>query len=158
MTIYRILTAIWEAITAPSPGTGRKAALALLDERAIDNILALFNRDETEPTTGKSVSEIASAFLEGVTTVPGRGICFVDEGWYPRRQSDNPVAVRMNQLDDDDQQRGGGSREDRLRRGLHNRILSNVVRKLGGKVVDDNGRIGEWAIKLLQACPELVAG
>lgn len=156
-TIYRLLTAMWEAISAPSPGTGRKVALAILDERAIDAITALFSREEVEPNTGKSIAEIASAFLEGVTTVPGRGVCFVDEGWYPRRQSDNPTAVRMNEMDDDDQQMNG-NREDRIRRGLHNRILSNVVRKLGGKVADDNGRVGAWAIKMFAACPELVAG
>lgn len=153
VTIYRLFTYLWQAINVPSAGAGRKISLALLDERAIEAIISLLNRDETEPTTRKSIADIAAAFLEGVTTTPGRGLCFADEGWYPRKQTEGKVS--MNELDDD---QVTGTAEERQRRGLHNRILSNVVRKLGSKVVDDNGRIGQWAIKVFQACPELVSG
>ena len=99
---------------------------------------------------------MAQSFIEGVTTKPGRGICFVDEGWYPRRAKEG-VLARLG-MDDEDDREMHLSMEEKMRRGLHNRILSNVVRKLGGKAVDDSGRVGEWAIKLFDACPELVAG
>jgi nucleolar pre-ribosomal-associated protein 1 len=150
------LTALWEAITGPSPGQGRKTALVLLDESALGHLVELFNREQTEPSSGRSVAEMAQAFVEGVTSKPGRGVCFTDEGWYPRKPKESALA-RLG-MDDDDDREMHLSLEDRMRRGLHNRILSNVVRKLGGKVVDDNGRVGEWAIKVFEACPELVAG
>jgi len=154
MTIYRVLTGIWTAINGPSAGLSRKTAIALLDENAIEKLLELVNREVVEPTTGKTVGEMTLAFLDVTTTIPGQGICFPDEGWYPRRNDRN---------EEDDEDATGASnvrdwREGRMRRGLHNRILSNVVRKLGARVVDDQGRIGDWVIKVLQACPEIVAG
>ena len=154
MTIYRVLTAIWTAINGPSAGLSRKTALALLDENAVEKLLELVNREAVDPITGKTVGEMTLAFLDVTTTVPGQGICFPDEGWYPRRNDRN---------DDDEADAKGASnvrdwREGRMRRGLHNRILSNVVRKLGARVVDDQGKIGDWVIRVLQACPEIVAG
>jgi nucleolar pre-ribosomal-associated protein 1 len=116
-------------------------------------LLALLDRAEIEPTSGKTVADITSGFLEQVTATPGKGICFADEGWYPRTQRENAVNLASGADEEI-----AGNREERLRKGLHNRILSNVTRKLGAKVVDDKGLIGEWAVKVFRACPEIVAG
>ena len=156
VTILRILTALWEAITGPSAGTGRKMALVLLDESALGHLVELFTREAIEPSSGRTVAEMVQAFVEGVTTKPGRGICFADEGWYPRKPKDGALA-RLG-MDDEDDREMHLSMEEKMRKGLHNRILSNVVRKLGGKAVDDNGRVCECSVKLVEACPELVAG
>lgn len=98
------------------------------------------------------------AFLEGVTATPGQGVCFPDEGWYPRRGRDE--ATGLEEAGPEEQENGGvgDGRDDRFRKGLHNRILSNVVRRIGSKAVGDQGPIGDWVIKVLQACPEIVAG
>lgn len=157
ITILRILTSLWEAITGPHSGAGRKNALMLLDEQAIDHLSALFTSGEVEQGSGKSVGEMTLAFVEGVTTRPGRGVCFADEGWYPRRQQEGAVGRSQGRNDDGDDE-VHLTLEERTRRGLHNRILSNVVRKLGGKVLEDSGRISSWAIHMLEACPELVSG
>lgn len=139
-TVYRVLMAIWAAVSGPPPGVARRISLVLLDERALDEISRLVERAGVEPTTGRSVAEIVEGFLEGVTATPDRGICFEDEGWYPR--------------EDNDEEKGG--RRDR--KGLHNRILSNIVKRLGARVIDDEGRVGNWVLKMFAQCPELVAG
>lgn len=153
ISIYRLLTGLWDAINGPSIGISRRAALALLDENAIEKLLGLVNREDVDPISGKTVGDLALAFLDAATTVPGRGICFPDEGWYPRRtESDKNVT-------EEGEERGGRDwKEGRMRKGLHNRILSNVVRKLGSRVVDDQGKVGDWVIKVLHACPEIIAG
>ena len=150
VTVYRILQAIWSAISTPSQGIARKTALALLDERALEHLLSLLSHHDTEPTSGKTVSEIALAFLEAVTATPGQGICFPDQGWYPRRSN----------WDKEEEPEAGPSRlpAEGSRDALHNRILSNVMRKVGSKVVDDDSKVGEWAAKVFAAVPELVAG
>lgn len=154
ITIYRLLNGLWAAITGPSSGIARRTALAVMDENAVENLLGLLNRQDIDTASGKSLGDMTMAFLEATTTIPGRGICFPDEGWYPRRNKDSEEQSGKG----DEIEVYGRAAEGKIRRGLHNRILSNVIRKLGSKVVDDQGRVGDWAIKVLQACPELVAG
>ncbi|KAE8538308.1 hypothetical protein D1P53_005650 [Cryptococcus gattii VGV] len=147
ITVLRILTALWAAISSPSPGLNRRVSLSLFQERSIEALWGQLGRDEVEETSGKKVGELVRAFLGGITATPGKGVCFPDEGWYPRRTDDskeggNKVVV-------------GG---DTWKKGLHNRILGNVVRKVGNKVVDDEGIVGEWMIEVFKACPELISG
>lgn len=134
-TVYRVLKSMWAAISSPPPGVGRRTALVLLDEAAVDSIARLLERPES--AFGTPIADVAEGFLVNTTATTGRGICFPDQGWY----------LRQDDTDKHDK-----------RKGLHNRILSNVVRKLGNRVVDDEGRVGAWAIKMFTACPELVAG
>ncbi|RXK38093.1 hypothetical protein M231_04652 [Tremella mesenterica] len=154
ITVYRILDAAWTAITAQTSGLGRRTSLVLLNESAIEHLLQLLVRQDTEPITGKKVGEIVSAFLDSVTIVPGRGVCFPDEGWYPRQPTDDDA---KRSFADQEYHNPRSDPEERLRRGLHNRILSNVVRRLGPKVIDEHEQIGEWVVKVLRSCPELVA-
>ena len=151
ITIYRFLLAIWSAVSGTSPGQARKAALALLDDRAIDSLLQLLSRHDVEPTTERPVSEITLAFLSQITATPGQGICFHDQGWYSRsqvRETDQDEEVPVE----------GSTHTEKQRGGIHNRLLSNAIRKIGSRAVDDNSKIGEWMIKVLSACPELVSG
>ena len=153
VTIFRVISGLWSAITGPSSGVGRRTAVALLNENAIENLLGLLRREDFEPTSHTSVSDMVMGFLEGVTAVPGQGICFPDQGWFPRSSNNDKEAS-----DNAEDVNNGPGKDSKLRRGLHNRILSNVVRNVGSKVIDDQGKIGEWVIKVLKACPELVAG
>ena len=143
VTVRRILEALWSAIMIPTPGVARKTALSLIDERACEVFLQLLDREDVDALSGKSVADMTLSYLEGVTGTPGRGICFEDEGWYRRQSGDDE--------NDDDE-----DRTQQRRRDLHNRILSNVVRKVGSKAIDQP-RTGHWVVKVLQACPELVA-
>jgi nucleolar pre-ribosomal-associated protein 1 len=149
ITVYRVLTAIWTAITDSTPGISRRISLVLLNESSIENLLGLLNRKEIERSTGSTIGEMATGFLEGVTTDPGRGLCFADEGWYPRQ---------VEEKENDDEDDGRIRKDDKERQSLHNRILSNVVRRTGARVVDGDGKLGDMISKILEACPELVAG
>nr|XP_019048954.1 hypothetical protein I302_02734 [Kwoniella bestiolae CBS 10118]OCF27884.1 hypothetical protein I302_02734 [Kwoniella bestiolae CBS 10118] len=158
ITVYRVLTALWNAVSGPSIGLNRRTSLVLFHEKSLEHLWQLLSRQDVEASTGKTVSEIAEAFLEEITTVPGQGICFTDEGWYSRRVADvNPGTTEGNN--------GisaigpvGDDRNDNWKKGLHNRILGNVVRKVGNKAVDDDGVVGNWLVKVFEACPELIAG
>lgn len=147
ITVLRILTALWAAISSPSFGLNRRVSLVLFQERSIEALWGQLGRDDVEGKSGKKVGELVRAFLEGITATPGKGVCFPDEGWYPRRMDDSKEG---------DNKVGDGG--DTWRKGLHNRILGNVVRKVGNKVVDDEGIVGEWMIEVFRACPELVSG
>jgi len=141
----------------------RRTALNLLDENAIEKFVDLLSRDDKDPTIGLGVGEMVLRFLEDLTTVPGKGVCFPDEGWYPRKNdADLRFGAVSGNLEEEDDEKGrgfdDGNGKGRGRRGLHNRILSNVIRRLGGKVMEDTGRVGEWVVKVLAACPEIVAG
>jgi nucleolar pre-ribosomal-associated protein 1 len=92
---------------------------------------------------------MVKGFLEGVSTNPGRGICFADEGWYPRE---------LDAKARDDEEGDRGNLQDKEKKRLHNRILANVIRKLGARVIDDDGKLGDLVTQIVQACPELVAG
>lgn len=147
ITVLRILTALWAAISSPSFGLNRRVSLILFQERSIEALWGQLGRDDVEEKSGKKVGELVRAFLEGITATPGKGVCFPDEGWYPRQMDDSKEG---------DNKVGNGG--DTWRKGLHNRILGNVVRKVGNKVVDDEGIVGEWMIEVFRACPELVSG
>ena len=157
LTVYRVLTALWSAIIAPSSGVGRRVALTLLDEKAIEQLFRLLTRDEKVPTIGRTVSDMAMAFLVSVSATPGHGICFPDEGWYPHRGKDDVLGYDETAEENEEEGIQGHDRDERFRKGLHNRILSNIVRRVGRKAVDHGG-IGEWVLKVIQACPEIVAG
>ena len=157
LTLHRVLAALWLAVNAPSSGIGRRIALTLLDEKAIEHLLRLLTRDEKEPTTGRRVGDIVMAFLLSVSATPGQGICFPDEGWYPRQGKDDLLGYDEMAGEKEENGNQGNDRDERFRKGLHNRILSNIVRRVGMKAVDHGG-IGEWVLRVMQACPEIVAG
>lgn len=99
--------------------------------------------------SGQKVGDMVKGFLEGVSTNPGRGICFADEGWYPRE---------LDAKARDDEEGDRGNLQDKEKKRLHNRILANVIRKLGARVIDDDGKLGDLVTQIVQACPELIAG
>lgn len=75
-------------------------------------------------------------------------MCFKDRGWYPRENvEDGLLGIELN----DD--REGASRNKGGK--IYNRILSNVLKSLR---VNEDSRQQELASRILQACPELVAG
>jgi len=77
-------------------------------------------------------ADLVHHFLLAIMTRSGVGICFKDRGWYPR--------------DDVEDERGGK---------IYNKILANILKTLK---VNESTRQQELARKILEACPELVAG
>lgn len=138
------LEAVWRALVAStSRSTNRQTAVALLTESSLEGLIALYTRDDVEEdaiiTKGlsRTVADVAHHFLLAVCTQPGQGICFPDQGWYPRRttaEEDDPSSPA---------------------RGVHNRTLQRVLRGLGGKAVDD-ARLSALVVAIFGACPELV--
>jgi len=149
ITVFRVLTAIWDAITLSSPGVSRRISLALVNESSVEFLIRLLGRTDIEMKSGQKVGDMVKGFLEGVSTNPGRGICFADEGWYPRE---------LDAKARDDEEGDRGNLQDKEKKRLHNRILANVIRKLGARVIDDDGKLGDLVTQIVQACPELVAG
>nr|ODN91496.1 hypothetical protein L204_05480 [Cryptococcus depauperatus CBS 7855] len=145
ITVYRVLSALWSAIEGPNASQNRKIALVLFQEKSIEALWEMLGSEDKEKITGKTVSELVSAFLKGITAIPGKGICFPDEGWYLRRVESKGDSEKAE-------------RNDAWHQGLHNRILGNVVRKVGNKVIGEDSLVGNWILKVLNAAPELVSG
>lgn len=82
-------------------------------------------------------------FLLAICTRPGVGICFKDRGWYPREVEGEDWLPKT----EDDTTRKSGK--------IYNKILANILKTLK---VNEDSRQQELAIKILAACPELVAG
>jgi nucleolar pre-ribosomal-associated protein 1 len=159
-TILRILTAVWKSINGQATSAlNRKVSLALIDENAIDGIMKLYARDDNaEAIDGFTPADMAHHFLLRVCSSPGTAICFPDEGWYRRKGK----GKALDGIDGDSQARDGQiSRDDGSSRrssdGIHNRILANVLRRIGPKVAEESKYAG-LVEAILRACPELVAG
>lgn len=99
----------------------------------------LYERDVAEEGDAQEniPADLVHHFLLAISTHPGTGICFRDSGWYPREE--NPELG------------GDGMKQGRI----HNKILANFLKTLK---VNEDLRQQELAIKIMAACPELVAG
>ncbi|KAG6849538.1 hypothetical protein H0H93_007626 [Arthromyces matolae] len=119
----------------------RTTKISLFNEITISHLLKLYDRNAAEDDDPDHVpADLVHHFLLAICTRPGVGICFKDRGWYPR---DNE-----GEADEEEAPTGKGGR-------VYNRILSNVVKTLK---VNEDLRQQELALKMMAACPELVAG
>ncbi|KAG5724436.1 Laccase-2 [Termitomyces sp. T112] len=132
--IRRVLEICWAGLWS-DPKIKRTLKINLFNEITISHLLKLYDRKVAEDDDPDHVpADLVHHFLLAICTRPGTGICFKDRGWYPR-ESDG---------------------EDEPGRGkIYNRILANVLKTLK---VNEDLRQQELALKILAACPELVAG
>ncbi len=86
-------------------------------------------------------ADLAHHFLLAICTHPGVGVCFRDQGWYPRADSNDNLVYNDPTV---------GHHAGRI----YNKILANIVRLLR---VSEDARQQELAFRNLEACPELVA-
>ena len=99
-------------------------------------LLKIYERSSREGSNSNIVpADVVHHFLLAICTHRGIGICFADNGWYPRQDNESE----------------GTDREDRI----HNKILAGVLKMLK---VSDDARQQELAVRILQSCPELAAG
>jgi nucleolar pre-ribosomal-associated protein 1 len=89
-------------------------------------------------------ADVVHHFLLAICTRPGIGICFKDRGWYPRKSETEGAQ--------DDE--GDVPSRDRGKK-IYNKILANILKTLK---VNEDLRQQELALKIMAACPELVAG
>lgn len=80
-----------------------------------------------------------------ICTRPGSGVCFADQGWYPKSTNEY-----LDDLDHD-----ATNEQEKGRAKIYNRILANVLR---GLKPNEDERQQELVLKMLQAAPELVSG
>lgn len=110
-------------------------------------LLKIYDRATSEGSDTEQIpADVVHHFLLAICTHRGVGICFADNGWYPRTEGDSVGAVGDE---------GGISGSAQLGGKVYNKILANALKTLK---VNDDARQQELALKILQACPELVAG
>lgn len=109
-------------------------------------IIRLYDRRTQEgPDADDIPAELVHHFMLALCTRPGVGICFKDNGWYSR---------------EDDRENFGGDDPIANAQGpprfkIYNKILAGVAKTLR---LSDDPRQRELALRILKACPELVAG
>lgn len=112
----------------------RGTKVKLFTEQATASLLRLYTREHDTIGASTSVADLVHHFLLSISTHPGFGLCYQDRGWYPK-------------LDD-------GARATPAEGGVYNKVLAHLVRQLAP--IDDL-RQQELALRILGACPELVA-
>ncbi|KAH7927036.1 hypothetical protein BV22DRAFT_1103957 [Leucogyrophana mollusca] len=140
--VRRVLEVCWAGLWS-DPKIKRTTKINLFSEATITHLAKLYDRTVPESADGQYVpADLVHHFLLAICTRPGQGICFKDKGWYPRETD-----LDASSQDDDSRtwQRGGK---------IHNKILSNILKPLK---VNEDARQQELALKIMSACPELVA-
>ncbi|KAJ3554485.1 hypothetical protein NM688_g3084 [Phlebia brevispora] len=140
----RVLETCWAGIWSDQR-IKRTLKYGLFNETTLSQILRLYDRSSPEgPTLEDIPADVAHHFMLAICTRPGTGICFKDSGWYPREE-----------IDDEAQMGAQSAAPSRASGRVHNKILASVLRTLK---VNEDSRQQELAHRILQACPELVAG
>ncbi len=110
-------------------------------------IIKLYERGNQEgPLPEDNPANLVHHFMLAICTHRGIGVCFVDHGWYPRKTNDSGVQSDDDEVENDSRKKGGK---------IFNKVLSNLLKSL--KVTEDPLQ-RDLALKILAACPELVAG
>ncbi|KAJ7590818.1 ribosome 60S biogenesis N-terminal-domain-containing protein [Mycena floridula] len=140
----KILETCWAGIWSDSK-IKRTIKLGLFNEITIAQIGKLYERADPEDDEDDHIpADLAHHFLLAICTRPGTGICFQDRGWYPRVPS-------VDEVVEDKEVEGPQSKFGKL----HNKILANVLKSLKA---NEDLRQQELALRIMTACPELVAG
>ncbi|KAH7907124.1 ribosome 60S biogenesis N-terminal-domain-containing protein [Hygrophoropsis aurantiaca] len=140
--VRKILEVCWIGLWS-DPKIKRTTKINLFSEITTMHLMKLYERAAPESANDEHVpADLVHHFLLAICTRPGQGICFKDKGWYPREIE---LETNPQRHDGHTSQRGGK---------IHNKILSNVLKSLK---VNEDARQQELALKIMVACPELVA-
>ncbi|KAK2459367.1 hypothetical protein APHAL10511_008611 [Amanita phalloides] len=142
--IRKVLEACWTLWSDPK--VKRTLKIGLFGEATIGYVLLkIYERTKLEDDDPEHVpADLVHHFLLAICSRPGVGICFKDRGWYAREQ-DTDEEMIQDDLDSAPQKRSK----------IYNKILSNVLKLLK---INEDPRQQELAIRIMAACPELVAG
>ncbi|KAJ6584939.1 ribosome 60S biogenesis N-terminal-domain-containing protein [Mycena capillaripes] len=143
LVIRKVLEICWTGVWS-DPKIKRTLKIGLFSEITVAQLLKIYDRANAEDDDPEHVpADLVHHFLLAICTRPGAGICFKDRGWYPRKSETEVV------LDDGDlpsRDKGGK---------IYNKILANILKTLK---VNEDLRQQELALRIMAACPELVAG
>ncbi|OCH95273.1 hypothetical protein OBBRIDRAFT_767994 [Obba rivulosa] len=146
--VRKVLEVCWIGIWS-DPKLRRTSKVNLFGETTIFHLLKLYDRVVAEGDDPEHIpADVVHHFLLAISTHPGIGICFRDNGWYPREIEDADDALKS--AVEGPAQESSGPKGGRI----YNKILANVVKSLK---VNDDPRQQELAMKIFEACPELVA-
>ncbi|KAG9026256.1 hypothetical protein FRB95_009056 [Tulasnella sp. JGI-2019a] len=134
--LKRTLHVAWEGIWGDT-ALPLKLKVGLFMEKTLQDIAKLYDRSEPERLGEDAPADVAHHFLMAICTRPGTGICFKSRGWYPRQ---------LNAFET--------GRDDRRPSKLYNTVLLHFITTLKA---NDDVRQQELVLKVLEACPELVA-
>ncbi|KAJ6613338.1 ribosome 60S biogenesis N-terminal-domain-containing protein [Mycena sp. CBHHK59/15] len=142
LVIRKVLEICWTGIWS-DPKIKRTLKIGLFSEITVAQLIKIYDRVSPEDDDPEHVpADLVHHFLLAICTRPGVGICFKDRGWYPRKSETDIVP------DDEDlrtHNKGGK---------IYNKILANILKTLK---VNEDLRQQELALKIMAACPELVA-
>ncbi|KAJ7644108.1 ribosome 60S biogenesis N-terminal-domain-containing protein [Roridomyces roridus] len=142
VVIQKVLEICWSGIWS-DPKIKRTLKIALFSEITVAQLLKIYDRPNVEDSEPDHIpADLVHHFLLAICTRPGIGICFRDRGWYPRK-ADTDEATE----EEETRREKGGK--------IYNKILSNILKSLK---VNEDMRQQELALKIMAACPELVAG
>ncbi|TFK53356.1 hypothetical protein OE88DRAFT_1696250 [Heliocybe sulcata] len=140
--IRKVLETCWTYLFSDSK-LKRTLKITLFNEITLSHLLKLYERNTPEGLEPDQIpADLVHHFLLAICSRPGVGVCFKDRGWYPREAEEEDP--------EDPEGKGGHQRGSRI----HNKILLNVLKALK---VNEDPRQQELALKILAACPELVA-
>ncbi|KAI1792498.1 ribosome 60S biogenesis N-terminal-domain-containing protein [Ganoderma leucocontextum] len=146
--IRRVLEVSWSGLWS-DPKLKRTLKVQVFSEATLSQLIRIYERNVPEGPDSESVpADIVHHFLLALCTRLGVGLCFHDRGWYPREiDTDQRGLIGTDEHADNDARQKGGR--------IYNKIIANVLKTLK---VNEDPRQQELALKILAACPELVAG
>jgi len=160
LVVQRLLQAWWE-IWFLEKRIARGTKVAAFTSDVVGEILKLYSSalsrkvytggaGESAGIEGYSARSLGHHFLISILTVPGAGLCFQDQGWYPRGFESETV---------EDVEEGGGRKGGAGGGGgVHNKVVREVLRTIGSEgLVGDEDGVAELVLKILEGSPELVA-
>lgn len=107
-------------------GLSRNVKISFFNNKNLERFLGLY-AFTTKVDNGPSKAELVHAFLIHITTVPGTGVCYQDNGFYPPTTKANVK--------------------------IYNKILAGFLEVL--KPLEDALQ-RELLLKILKVCPELI--
>lgn len=141
--VRRVLELCWTGIFSDSK-LKRTLKVTLFNEITLSHIIKLYERRAPEGSEPDQVpADLVHHFLLAICARPGLGVCFKDRGWYPRESEEGDNA-------DDSETKSSNQRGSKI----YNKILLNLLKTLKP---NEDPRQQELALKILAACPELVA-
>ncbi|KAM5540626.1 hypothetical protein V8D89_005657 [Ganoderma adspersum] len=146
--IRRVLEVCWSGLWSDQK-LKRTLKVQVFSEATLSQLIRVYERNIAEGPDSESVpADVVHHFLLAICTRPGVGICFHDRGWYPREiDTDQRGLLGIDEHAEDNSRQKGGK--------IYNKIIANVLKTLK---VNEDPRQQELALKILAACPELVAG
>jgi hypothetical protein len=152
--VERVLQTWWE-VWFKEKRIPRVTKLPAFTPEVISDILKVYVGSDDELTTkadgGYNAKELAHHFLLAFLTIPGKGVCYQDNGWYPRNFHLDATAEEL--LEDAGRTKSAGAG------GVHNKVLKEVLRGAGSLgLVGEDKQAEALVVAILRSCPELVAG